>query len=93
MVHGHTQRNARHIGWHDRGVVAPGYLADLNVIDFPALSCAHPEIVRDLPAGGRRLVQRASGYRATVKAGAVTFEDGEHTGALPGRLLRGEQRL
>lgn len=91
LVHGHTQRNARHVGWHDRGVVAPGYLADLNVIDFDSLACAHPEIVRDLPAGGRRLVQRASGYRATVKTGVVTFEDGEHTGALPGRLLRGVQ--
>jgi N-acyl-D-aspartate/D-glutamate deacylase len=88
LVHGHTQRNARHVGWHDRGVVAPGYLADLNLIDYPALACAHPEIIRDLPAGGRRLVQRADGYRATVKSGVVTFADGEHTGALPGRLLR-----
>lgn len=91
LINGHTQRNARHVGWYDRGVVAPGYLADLNVIDFDALSCAHPEIVRDLPAGGRRLVQRASGYKATIKSGVVTFEDGEHTGALPGGLLRGEQ--
>jgi N-acyl-D-amino-acid deacylase len=91
LVHGHTQRNARHVGWHDRGVIAPGYRADLNVIDFDALACAHPEIVRDLPAGGRRLVQRASGYRSTIKSGVVTFDDGEHTGALPGRLLRGDQ--
>lgn len=91
LVHGHTQRNASHVGWHDRGVVAPGYLADLNVIDFTTLACAHPEIIRDLPAGGRRLVQRADGYKATVKSGVVTFEQGEHTGALPGRLLRGDQ--
>jgi N-acyl-D-aspartate/D-glutamate deacylase len=91
LVHGHTQRNARHVGWLDRGVVAPGYLADLNVIDFEGLACSPPELVHDLPAGGRRLVQRASGYRATVKAGSVTFLDGEHTGELPGGLLRGRR--
>ncbi len=89
IVHGHTQRNARHVGWLDRGVVAPGYVADLNVIDLDALACHPPTIVRDLPAGGRRLMQTARGYRHTVKSGVVTFTDGEHTGALPGRLLRG----
>ncbi len=89
IVHGHTQRNARHMGWFDRGVVAPGYLADLNVIDLDALACHPPTIVHDLPAGGRRLMQTARGYVATVKSGAVTFLDGEHTGELPGRLLRG----
>lgn len=90
LVHGHTQRNARHVGWLDRGVVAPGYVADLNVIDFEALACRPPELVHDLPAGGRRLVQRAEGYRATVKSGTITFVDGESTGELPGRLLRGQ---
>jgi N-acyl-D-aspartate/D-glutamate deacylase len=90
-VHANTQRNASHVGWHDRGVLAPGFLGDVNVIDFDALACHPPELVRDLPAGGRRLVQRAAGYRATVKRGAITFVDGEHTGELPGRLLRGDQ--
>ncbi|MFN7147905.1 MAG: N-acyl-D-amino-acid deacylase family protein [Microthrixaceae bacterium] len=89
IVHGHTLRNAAHMGWQDRGVVAPGYLADLNVIDLDQLGCHPPSIVHDLPAGGRRLMQTATGYRATVKAGAVTFVDGEHTGELPGTLLRG----
>lgn len=88
IVHMHTQRQARHLGWTDRGVVAPGAVADLNVIDLDALACRPPRIVHDLPAGGRRLMQTAEGYRWTIKSGTVTFEDGEHTGALPGRLLR-----
>lgn len=92
IVHGHTQRSARHIGWLDRGVVAPGYRADLNVIDLDALACHPPTIVHDLPAGGRRLMQTATGYRYTVKSGLVTFQDGEHTGELPGELLRGTRR-
>jgi len=91
LVHGYTQRTAAHLGWFDRGVLAPGYLADLNLIDLDRLACRPPRIVHDLPAGGRRLVQDAAGYRATVKRGLVTFEDGEHTGALPGTLLRGSQ--
>jgi N-acyl-D-aspartate/D-glutamate deacylase len=91
VVHSITQRTAAHIGWLDRGVVAPGYLADLNVIDFDALNCSPPRIAADLPAGGRRLLQDAHGYGATIKRGQVTFLDGEHTGALPGSLLRGEQ--
>lgn len=89
IVHGHTARNAAHMGWGDRGLIAPGYLADLNVIDLDALACHPPTIVHDLPAGGRRLMQTAAGYRFTVKRGTVTFEDGEHTGALPGELVRG----
>ncbi len=89
IVHGHTLRNARHMGWLDRGVIAPGMVADLNVIDLDRLACHPPTIVHDLPAGGRRLMQTAAGYRATVKSGAVTFVDGEHTGELPGELLRG----
>jgi N-acyl-D-aspartate/D-glutamate deacylase len=72
-------------------VVAPGLLADLNVIDLEHLECAPPEITADLPAGGRRLLQAGRGYRWTVKRGAVTFEDGVQTGAQPGRLVRGEQ--
>jgi N-acyl-D-aspartate/D-glutamate deacylase len=89
MVHHITQRTAAHVGWFDRGVVAPGYVADLNVIDMAALGAHPPTIVRDLPAGGRRLMQTASGYRHTFKSGVETFADGEHTGTLPGRLVRG----
>ncbi|HVA71052.1 MAG TPA: amidohydrolase family protein [Acidimicrobiales bacterium] len=91
VVHQLTRRPASHFGWFDRGLVAPGLLADLNVIDFESLSCASPEIVTDLPAGGRRLLQSAKGYRWTVKRGAVTFEDGVSTGQLPGKLIRGTQ--
>ncbi|MBI2766701.1 MAG: amidohydrolase family protein [Chloroflexi bacterium] len=91
VVKGQTSDTARHVGWFDRGVLAPGYKADLNVIDFDALGLYPPQIVHDLPAGGRRLLQRAKGYRYTIKAGAVTFENGEHTGELPGRLVRGAQ--
>jgi N-acyl-D-amino-acid deacylase len=89
LVCGYTSRNARHVGWMDRGVVAPGYLADLNVIDLDGLELGPPEIVRDLPAGGARLLQRPRGYRWTVKSGVPTFERGEWTGELPGRLVRG----
>ncbi len=89
IVHQQTQRTAAHVGWLDRGVLAPGYVGDANVIDLNALDCRIPHLVHDLPAGGRRLMQEARGYRATVKAGTVTFEDGVHTGELPGRLLRG----
>jgi N-acyl-D-aspartate/D-glutamate deacylase len=84
-----TSDTARAYGLNDRGQLKPGYLADLNVIDFEALSLHRPEAVNDLPAGGRRLVQRAEGYRYTVKSGEVTFEDGRFTGALPGGLVRG----
>jgi N-acyl-D-aspartate/D-glutamate deacylase len=91
VVHQLTARPAAHFGWLDRGVVAPGMLADLNVIDLAHLECAPPEITTDLPAGGRRLLQAARGYRWTVKRGAVTFEDGNPTGARPGLLVRGSQ--
>jgi N-acyl-D-amino-acid deacylase len=64
-------------------------VADVNVIDFEALRLAVPRVHADLPAGGRRLLQRASGYVATVKTGAVTYRDGVDTGERPGRLLRG----
>lgn len=76
-------------GLNDRGLIRPGLRADLNVIDYDALTLFAPEVVYDLPAGGRRLIQRAEGYRATIVAGQVTYRDGEPTGALPGRLLRG----
>jgi N-acyl-D-aspartate/D-glutamate deacylase len=89
VVHQITQRPAAHVGWLDRGVIAPGYLADLNILDFDDLSCLPPEIVHDLPAGGRRLIQRSTGYLATIKGGTVTFEHGQQTGERPGRLVRG----
>ena len=88
-VHKMTQDTARLYGMLDRGVIAPGYRADLNLIDFEALALLDPEMVYDLPAGGRRLIQKARGYIATVCHGEVTYENGRHTGALPGRLVRG----
>jgi N-acyl-D-aspartate/D-glutamate deacylase len=93
LVHGYTQRNARHVGWLDRGVLAPGHLADINLIDLAALNLSPPEIVQDLPAGGVRLLQAPRGYRATMKSGVVTFENGVWTGETPGGLVRGERAL
>ncbi|HEV2530230.1 N-acyl-D-amino-acid deacylase family protein [Phenylobacterium sp.] len=84
-----TSDTAKAYGLHDRGQLKPGLLADLNVIDFEGLRLHRPEAVHDLPAGGRRLVQRVDGYRYTVKSGQVTFQDGQFTGALPGSLVRG----
>src|SRR5437588_387247 len=86
-----TSRTAKLIGFLDRGVVAPGMRADLNVIDMDGLRLRRPSIVHDLPAGGRRFVQRADGYLHTIVAGEETYTDGEPTGALPGRLVRGHQ--
>ena len=80
---------ARAYGLYDRGEIKAGLLADLNIIDFENLQLHRPEAVYDLPAGGRRLVQKVEGYRYTIKSGQVTFEDGEHTGVLPGGLVRG----
>ena len=91
MVHHITQRTARHVGWLDRGVLAAGYLADVNVVDMSTLAAHPPTIVRDLPAGGRRLMQTATGDRHTFKRGVETFADGQHTGALAGSLVRGAQ--
>ena len=83
---------ARLYGLDDRGVIAPGALADINVIDFDHLTLERPWLAFDLPAGGKRLLQRATGYRYTIKSGVVTFEDGTWTGATPGGVLRGPQR-
>jgi N-acyl-D-aspartate/D-glutamate deacylase len=91
LVKGQTADTAALVGLHDRGRLAPGMKADVNLIDFARLGVRPPEIVHDLPAGGKRLVQRATGYVATVCSGAVTFENGESTGALPGQLVRGPQ--
>lgn len=84
-----SQETAATVGLNDRGVVAPGYKGDLNVIDYDRLKLGAPVPVRDLPAGGRRFMQKADGYVATVLNGTVTYRDGEPTTALPGRLVRG----
>jgi len=79
------------VGLHDRGVLAPGYRADVNIIDLDRLGVGQPQMLSDLPAGGRRLVQRAEGYVATYVAGTLVRSGDELTGALPGRLVRGPQ--
>jgi len=89
LVRKQTRDTALHYGLGDRGLLAPGYRADFNVIDFKRLRLGRPELAYDLPAGGRRLVQKAIGYRHTFVAGEETWTDGEATSALPGRLLRG----
>ena len=91
MIRMQTRDTAEAVGLLDRGLIAPGLRADLNVIDFDGLTLHAPGVAYDLPAGGRRLVQRADGYVATVVAGQITYRDGEPTGALPGRLVRGAQ--
>ena len=91
IVRRQTLDTARQYGLDDRGVLAPGMKADVNVIDFDALGLDPPEVRYDFPAGGRRLYQGARGYDATLVSGEVVFEGGEATGALPGRLLRGAQ--
>ncbi|MFN0089763.1 MAG: N-acyl-D-amino-acid deacylase family protein [Acidimicrobiales bacterium] len=89
LVHWQTARQADLYGLADRGRLLPGLRADVNLVDFDALRLHEPEMRYDLPAGGRRLVQKVDGYEATVVAGEVTFERGEPTGARPGRLVRG----
>ena len=84
-----TRDTADLYGLQDRGVLVPGKKGDLNVIDFERLELEIPELAHDLPAGAGRLIQRARGYEATVVSGEVTFREGEHTGALPGRVVRG----
>lgn len=83
---------ARLYGLDDRGILAPGYLADINVIDFGNLKLLKPWLAFDLPAGGKRLLQKAEGYDYTIKGGKVTFRKGEWTGETPGGLIRGPQR-
>jgi N-acyl-D-aspartate/D-glutamate deacylase len=84
-----SRDSAMAIGLHDRGLVARGYKADLNVIDYDRLQVRAPEVVYDLPTGGRRLIQRADGYDVTIVSGVPVTRHGEATGALPGRLVRG----
>jgi len=93
IVSRQTRHTAQFYGMHDRGVLAPGMKADVNVIDLDALHIHAPEMVYDLPAEGRRLVQKADGYCYTICSGEVTYEGGAPTGALPGKLVRGPQPL
>jgi len=86
-----TSETARLYGLLDRGVLAPGYKADFNLIDLAGLRLRRPEMAFDLPGGARRLLQRADGYDATILSGEVVMEHGNATGATPGRLLRGAQ--
>jgi N-acyl-D-aspartate/D-glutamate deacylase len=88
LIKRQTADTARAVDLHDRGVLAPGMKADINVIDLDNLTVREPEIVYDLPAGGARLQQKADGYLATIVSGEVTYENGTATDALPGRLIR-----
>ena len=83
-----TSSTAEAFGMFDRGYLKEGLIADINIIDFNSLKLHRPEAIFDLPAGGRRLVQRPEGYEMTIKAGEVIFDNGTHTGALPGKLIR-----
>jgi len=91
LVRRQTSDTAHAVGLHDRGVLKAGMKADINVIDFARLGFERPTMKFDLPAGGRRLLQQARGYTATIKAGQVTYRAGQATGALPGTLVRGAQ--
>ena len=86
-----SRDTARTVGLNDRGVLEPGYKADVNVFDPTKLNLHAPQVVADLPRGGKRLVQRADGYRATLVSGAIVYENGESTSEFPGRLVRGAQ--
>ena len=88
MIKRQTSETADFFGLSDRGRLAPGLRADVNLIDYDRLQVRKPELVHDMPAGGRRFVQKVEGYQATIVAGAPIFERGEHTGATPGRLIR-----
>ena len=83
-----TRATAETVGLRDRGLIAPGYKADLNVIDFERLQVQPPRFAKDLPAGGRRLLQGADGYLHTFVSGVETMADGVPTGERPGRLVR-----
>ena len=91
VIHKQTMATAHWVGLADRGVLAAGYRADINIIDHDNLTLHAPTVTYDLPSEGRRLMQHASGYVATIVAGQVIMRDGEPTGARPGRLVRGAQ--
>ena len=91
IVNAQARKTGALFGICDRGLLAPGMKADVNVIDFEHLHIHAPEMVYDLPANARRLIQKVDGYRYTVCSGEVTYEDGKPTGAMPGKLIRGPQ--
>ncbi len=91
LVQRQARGTAEAVGLLDRGLLAPGYKADVNIIDFDRLGLAAPQMVHDLPAGGKRLLQRATGYLHTFVSGVETQSGGRPTGELPGRLVRGQQ--
>ncbi|MGV8995396.1 MAG: N-acyl-D-amino-acid deacylase family protein [Parvibaculaceae bacterium] len=91
VVKSQTRDTAEAMGLLDRGLLAVGYKADVNVIDFERLQLRPPHMVYDLPSGARRLMQEADGYVATIASGQVIYRDGAHTGALPGKLVRGHK--
>jgi N-acyl-D-aspartate/D-glutamate deacylase len=92
LVKWQTQDTAATVGLNDRGILRPGFKADINIINFEGLKLHAPTIVYDLPAGGRRLGQAAEGFRATIVSGVITYQDGAATGKLPGKLIRGAQK-
>ena len=91
VVQALTATTAGAVGLTDRGLIAPGLRGDLNVIDLGQIGLKRPEAIADLPTGATRIGQRATGYAATIVAGEVTWREGEPTGALPGRLVRGSR--
>jgi N-acyl-D-aspartate/D-glutamate deacylase len=91
LIKKQTKDTAETFGLFDRGEIKVGMLGDINIIDFEKLNVSHPKMIHDLPLGGRRLVQDATGYVATIKSGQVISENGVATGVLPGNLIRGKQ--
>jgi N-acyl-D-amino-acid deacylase len=91
LIKKQTKDTAETFGLFDRGEIKPGMLADINIIDFDKLNVSHPTMIHDLPLGGKRLVQDATGYIATIKNGQVVSENGKANGVLPGKLIRGKQ--
>ena len=88
IIKSYTHDNAIAMGLMDRGLIKKGMLADINIIDFDNLQLFAPELVNDLPAGGKRLIQKVEGYVATIKSGIITYENGISTNKLPGKLLK-----
>lgn len=91
LVHNQTRRTASFYGMLDRGLIAPGMKADVNLIDFAGLTIHPPQMVYDLPSDARRLIQKVDGYKMTICNGEVILQDGVDTGARPGKLVRGPQ--
>ena len=91
LIRKQTKDTAETFGLFDRGEIKPGMLADINIINFEKLNVSHPKMIHDLPLGGRRLVQDATGYVATIKSGVIISENGVATGEFPGNLIRGKQ--